>query len=104
MSRSRKRFQKNASTLTVKAYNEEWADPGKSLILDAVIQNDDPYRLQFASFWFNPYVGGNNNKVDQVFGSINSLEPGDQTHLKMTTRLSQIDSIRVWNVTCAFVQ
>jgi hypothetical protein len=89
--------------LEVKAYNEEWAQFGKSLILDAVIQNDDQYRLQFASFFFNLYVGGN-NKVGQVSGSISGLEPGDQIHLKMPTMLQQIDKIGIWSVTCTFVQ
>ncbi len=84
-------------------FNEEWAKFGKSLIVDAVIQNDDKYRLQFANFFFNLYVGGN-NKVGQVSGSVSGLEPGDQIHLKMSTMLQQIDNIGIWSVTCTFVQ
>ncbi|WP_428490618.1 hypothetical protein [Rhodopila sp.] len=90
--------------LDVVAYNEEWAQAGKTLVLDAVIQNNDQYKLQYAGFSFNLYLGRNNNKADYVSGSINNLEPGDQTHLKMTTKLQQIDGIKIWSVSCSFIQ
>ncbi len=89
--------------LDVKAYNLEWIQSGKTLAVDALIRNEDQYRLQWATFGFNFYTGGN-NQVGQGTGSISNLEPGDEVHLKMPTMLTQIDNIGIWSVTCTFVQ